>query len=104
LDPQTTIYLLKRCLEKGFFAIEHVILFSANLIANIKGVREDAYLFASIRFGGRRQITDTFWKKMLSAWGAVLENAVGHPLISRGPQNATPEDISESRFHPPNRP
>jgi hypothetical protein len=104
LDPQMTVYLLKRCLEKGFPEIEHVILFSANLITNIKGVREDAYVFASIRFAGRRQITETFWDKLLLAWRAVLEKVVGHTLLHRGPGMAGPEDISDSRFHPPNQP
>lgn len=104
LDPQMAVYLLKRCLERGFPAIEHIILFSANLITNIKNVHEDAYLFASIRFADRRQITDMFWEKLLSAWWAVLEKAVGHCLIDRGTRTVGPEDISDSRFHPPNQP
>ena len=103
LDPQMSVYLLKRCLGGGFPAIEHVILFSANLITNIKNAQEDAYLFASIRFVNRRQITDMFWEKLLSAWFAILEKAVGYSLIHRGPRMVSPEDISDSRFHPPNQ-
>jgi hypothetical protein len=101
LDPQTSVYLLKRCLENAFPAIEHVLLFSANLMTNIKGVGQDGYLFASIRFPRRRQIPETLFKELYQAWHAVLEKTLGSKLVNYGVLDVKPSDVTELRFWRP---
>jgi hypothetical protein len=98
LDPETTVYLLNRCLENAFPAIENALLFSANLITNIKGGPEDAFLFAGIHFPGRRQIPEALWQKLQRAWHAVLERTFGKKIVNRHFRNVGPADGAESRF------
>jgi hypothetical protein len=104
LDPEMTVFLLNRCLTSEFPTIEHVILFSANLVTAIGGIREHAYLFASIDFEGRRSIASELWERLFSQWKRVLEKAIGHPLPEYRLPCITPKDIGQSRFLWPDKP
>ena len=97
-DPEMVAHVLLHSLGAKYSSLEHVILFSANLVVAGSSTIPSGPLFASIRFPGRRQPSDQFLRRLGSHWSNVIGSATGQIFPPFHFVEPSPADVGQLRF------